>query len=134
MFAVDVSTPHTAAAAFAELIREGRFDRADILADHAFVLFGPAEAVVFRSLMRDAIADLARDLNALDRPRTTDLCPSAPRECRPDAFAGTVPPRKARHTCGGPVFGRLTEGCPRCDELARGAEPVRWHGTRRHYR
>ena len=29
-----------------------------------------------------------------------------------------------RHTCGGPVFGRKTPGCPRCDELAAGAAPV----------
>jgi len=28
------------------------------------------------------------------------------------------------HTCGGPVFGRLTPGCPRCDELLAGAAPV----------
>jgi hypothetical protein len=31
-----------------------------------------------------------------------------------------------KHTCGGPHFGRLTPGCPRCDELSRGAKPVRW--------
>jgi hypothetical protein len=29
----------------------------------------------------------------------------------------------AKHTCGGPVFGTLTAGCPRCDELAAGASP-----------
>lgn len=33
-----------------------------------------------------------------------------------------------RHTCGGPVFGRKTPGCPRCDELLAGAAPVRWAG------
>jgi hypothetical protein len=27
------------------------------------------------------------------------------------------------HTCGGPVFGRLEAGCPRCDELKDGAAP-----------
>lgn len=32
------------------------------------------------------------------------------------------------HTCGGPVFGRKTPGCPRCDELLSGAEPVQWAG------
>ena len=31
-----------------------------------------------------------------------------------------------KHNCGGPVFGRKTPGCPRCDELLAGAEPVRW--------
>lgn len=31
-----------------------------------------------------------------------------------------------QHTCGGPVFGKRTPGCPRCEELAAGAEPVRW--------
>ena len=31
-----------------------------------------------------------------------------------------------RHTCGGPAFGRKTIGCPRCDELLAGAEPVRF--------
>lgn len=35
-----------------------------------------------------------------------------------------------KHTCGGPVFGRKTPGCPRCDELLAGAAPVAW-GTPR---
>ncbi|GHJ23355.1 hypothetical protein [Streptomyces albus] len=26
----------------------------------------------------------------------------------------------------GPNFGRTVEGCPRCDDLAAGAEPVTW--------
>jgi hypothetical protein len=40
---------------------------------------------------------------------------------------------RARHTCGGPMFGRLTAGCPRCDELAAGAEPIRqaWRESRK---
>jgi hypothetical protein len=32
-----------------------------------------------------------------------------------------------KHTCGGPVFGRKTAGCPRCDELIAGAAPVQWN-------
>ena len=36
-----------------------------------------------------------------------------------------------QHTCGGPVFGRKTPGCPRCDELLAGAKPVQWSTTRR---
>lgn len=36
-----------------------------------------------------------------------------------------------QHTCGGPVFGRKTPGCPRCDELLAGAEPVQWSISRR---
>lgn len=39
-----------------------------------------------------------------------------------------------RHTCNdgnGPVFGRKTAGCPRCDELANGAAPVVWSGSRK---
>ena len=35
------------------------------------------------------------------------------------------------HTCGGPVFGRRTIGCPRCDELVAGAAPVLWANSRR---
>lgn len=35
-----------------------------------------------------------------------------------------------KHTCGGPVFGKKTPGCPRCDELLSGAAPVQWAGTR----
>lgn len=31
-----------------------------------------------------------------------------------------------KHNCGGPVFGKITIGCPRCDELLAGAKPVRW--------
>lgn len=33
-----------------------------------------------------------------------------------------------KHTCGGPVFGRKTAGCPRCDELLAGAPVVKWKG------
>jgi len=39
-----------------------------------------------------------------------------------------------KHTCNdgrGPVFGRRTAGCPRCDELAAGATPVHWAPSRR---
>lgn len=35
-----------------------------------------------------------------------------------------------KHTCGGPVFGRKTPGCPRCDQLLAGAAPVEWAGMR----
>jgi hypothetical protein len=40
--------------------------------------------------------------------------------------------RATKHTCGGPVFGRKTPGCPRCDELLAGAAPVvqAWRGQR----
>jgi hypothetical protein len=31
-----------------------------------------------------------------------------------------------KHTCGGPVFGKRTAGCKRCDELTNGAAPVKW--------
>ena len=34
--------------------------------------------------------------------------------------------RITKHTCDGPAFGRLTPGCPRCDELRAGAKPVLW--------
>lgn len=30
----------------------------------------------------------------------------------------------------GPNFGRHVDGCPRCTELANGAEPVRWNRSR----
>lgn len=38
-----------------------------------------------------------------------------------------------KHTCGGPVFGRLAPAgtCPRCDELRAGSKPVQWVGGRR---
>jgi len=35
-----------------------------------------------------------------------------------------------KHTCGGPVFGRKTEGCPRCDELIAGEPAVTWAPSR----
>ncbi len=35
-----------------------------------------------------------------------------------------------KHTCSGPVFGRKTPGCPRCDELLAGARPVVWNVRR----
>lgn len=36
----------------------------------------------------------------------------------------------AKHTCGGPSFGRKTPGCPRCDELLAGV-PTRQLSDRR---
>ena len=39
-----------------------------------------------------------------------------------------------RHTCGGPSFGRLAAGCPRCDELAAGAPARQWAGMGRRQR
>ena len=39
--------------------------------------------------------------------------------------------KTTKHTCGGPKFGKLTPGCPSCDEILDGKrEPVRWGGTR----
>lgn len=35
-----------------------------------------------------------------------------------------------QHTCGGPIFGRKTPGCPRCDEMLAGAPAVRWAPSR----
>jgi hypothetical protein len=37
--------------------------------------------------------------------------------------------KTTKHNCGGPVFGKRTAGCPRCDELAAGAAPVKWANT-----
>jgi hypothetical protein len=40
---------------------------------------------------------------------------------------------KSSHNCNGghgPVFGRKTAGCPRCDELLAGAAPVKWAASR----
>lgn len=31
-----------------------------------------------------------------------------------------------KHICGGPIFGKKTPGCPRCNELIAGAKPVEW--------
>ena len=39
-------------------------------------------------------------------------------------------PRTTKHTHQ-VVFGRKVDGCPRCDELRAGAEPVRWNLSRR---
>ena len=36
-----------------------------------------------------------------------------------------------KHTCGGPVFGKLTAGCERCDELLAGAQPIKPWGWRK---
>lgn len=46
----------------------------------------------------------------------------------------TNKPRTTRHTCNngdGPIFGRKTAGCPRCDELIGGAKPQEGWGARR---
>ena len=34
-----------------------------------------------------------------------------------------------KHTCGGPIFGKKTAGCPRCDELIAGAKPTMGWGS-----
>lgn len=36
----------------------------------------------------------------------------------------------AKHTHK-PNFGKTVDGCPRCEELKAGAEPVRWSSSRR---
>jgi hypothetical protein len=46
-------------------------------------------------------------------------------------MTNTTRPTTKQHTCGGPVFGRKTPGCPRCDELIAGAAPVVWKWTSR---
>jgi hypothetical protein len=47
-------------------------------------------------------------------------------------MAWTTTTKTTKHTCGGPVFGRKTPGCPRCDELLAGAPAVQWaNSTRR---
>lgn len=38
---------------------------------------------------------------------------------------------QTKHTCGGPKFGKLTAGCPRCDELLAGARPRSWGPSRK---
>jgi hypothetical protein len=38
--------------------------------------------------------------------------------------------KTTKHTCNGPVFGKLTPGCPRCDELKSGAPVREWASTR----
>ena len=35
-----------------------------------------------------------------------------------------------KHTCGGPVFGKKTPGCPRCDELLSGSPAVVWRNSK----
>jgi hypothetical protein len=49
------------------------------------------------------------------------------------ATSGDEPTTATKHTCGGPVFGRLAPPgeCVRCDELRAGAPPVRWRNARR---
>jgi hypothetical protein len=46
------------------------------------------------------------------------------------AAKGAIMETVLKHTCGGPVFGRETPGCPRCDQLLTGALPVEWAGMR----
>jgi hypothetical protein len=57
--------------------------------------------------------------------------PVTPRPAGAPAPATPPPARAAAHTCGGPTYGRLTPGCPRCDDLAAGAAPVVWRNTGR---
>jgi len=41
--------------------------------------------------------------------------------------------KTTKHTCGGPVFGRLAPRgqCKRCDELLFGMPAVKWNSSRR---
>jgi hypothetical protein len=59
-----------------------------------------------------------------------DRIPTWSQDADEDLFQATpdrVSAKPAKHTCGGPVFGRKTPGCPRCDELIAGAAPVQWN-------
>lgn len=50
--------------------------------------------------------------------------------------APAQPARTTAHTCNdgqGPYFGRLTDGCPRCEELKDGAAPVQWRRPQETY-
>jgi hypothetical protein len=47
------------------------------------------------------------------------------------SWTGRASSTTTPHTCGGPVFGKKTPGCPRCDELLAGATPVVWAGADR---
>lgn len=49
-----------------------------------------------------------------------------PASAPPLATAQSQPAAMTLHTCGGPVFGRLTPGCPRCEELGAGAPTRQW--------
>lgn len=42
----------------------------------------------------------------------------------------TTQTETAQHTHG-PNFGRKVADCPRCEQLAAGAAPIEWAGTRR---
>ena len=42
--------------------------------------------------------------------------------------AAAATPAKHNHPV---VFGRKVDGCPRCQELAAGAQPIRWSSSRR---
>jgi hypothetical protein len=58
------------------------------------------------------------------RRAEADVLTRALREREAELTAAPVP-----HTCNdgqGPFFGRLTEGCPRCEQLRHGAAPVQW--------
>ena len=37
---------------------------------------------------------------------------------------------KTLHNCGGPKWGKLTKGCPSCDEILNGyRKPIKWHNN-----
>ena len=45
-------------------------------------------------------------------------------------YGATLKDMTTKHSCGGPVFGKKTPGCPRCDELLSGAKPVQWNSRK----
>lgn len=89
---------------------------------NAIKSLGAAElrCTALAAFIDDQLAVIA-EANAEITRRATPSSPTVPTSDRP---------RTTRHTCGGPVFGRKTPGCPRCDELLAGAEPVRWNNNR----
>jgi len=64
-------------------------------------------------------------------PEPVDNVFDADVEHRPFTGWARQQAKTTKHTCGGPVFGRKTPGCPRCDELIAGAAPVQWNVSRR---
>jgi len=70
------------------------------------------ENIVARKILDDLLADAEEKVQNLKQ------------EIR--LLEQEINPVNRKHTCGGPVWGRKTPGCPRCDDLIAGAEPVTW--------
>lgn len=101
-------------------------------------LLAPWLGEIANARTRRALREIADGATA-----TCVIGPHAKRRAEAEVLARRLREREAEltaspvpHTCNdgqGPIFGRRTDGCPRCEQLRHGAAPVQWRRPQDQY-